>query len=215
MRENEEKLVSLKGISEKIIVDPYYYKKNIPGSIDDCYLRESAAELLLQAAKFLKDNHYFIVYDAWRPYKVQLALYQQFEQELKKKGIPEHQLKKVLRNYVDVPSKDPMKPANHLTGGAIDLTIACSGEGILNMGTGFDDFSEKSATDYYEKLSNLTKEEQTIRDNRRYLKEVMEKAGFTNYPEEWWHFDYGNQNWGKATGNIAIYGGILEIEHDK
>jgi len=23
----------------------------------------------------------------------------------------------------------------------------------------------------------------------------MTSAGFTNYPEEWWHFDFGNSFW--------------------
>lgn len=31
-------------------------------------------------------------------------------------------------------------------------------------------------------------------------------AGFINYPEEWWHFDYGNQFWAKLAGKKAIYG---------
>ncbi|MED4919243.1 M15 family metallopeptidase, partial [Geobacillus thermodenitrificans] len=50
-----------------------------------------------------------------------------------------------------------------------------------------------------------------IKENRKLLKSIMEKAGFTNYDEEWWHYDYGNQNWALKTGNEAIYGGVLEL----
>ena len=43
--------------------------------------------------------------------------------------------------------------------------------------------------------------------NRRLLYHVMVSAGFTNYPDEWWHFDYGNQNWALMSGRkAAVYG---------
>ena len=32
----------------------------------------------------------------------------------------------------------------------------------------------------------------------------MEDAGFTNYEEEWWHFDYGNQNWALEKGLLRF-----------
>ena len=35
----------------------------------------------------------------------------------------------------------------------------------------------------------------------------MAYAGFTNYPEEIWHFDRGNQFDGARTGAIAIWRG--------
>lgn len=39
----------------------------------------------------------------------------------------------------------------------------------------------------------------------------MTQAGFTNYPEVWWHYDFGNQFWGKITGEKAKYG-LADIE---
>ena len=35
----------------------------------------------------------------------------------------------------------------------------------------------------------------------------MSAQGFTAYHEEWWHFDYGDQFWGLATGRAACYAG--------
>ncbi|MCG4287414.1 D-alanyl-D-alanine dipeptidase, partial [Lactobacillaceae bacterium KNUT 0156] len=47
----------------------------------------------------------------------------------------------------------------------------------------------------------------TYRENRRLLYHVMTQAGFTNYIEEWWHFDYGNQNWATVSKrDFAVYG---------
>ncbi|ABO66610.1 MULTISPECIES: M15 family metallopeptidase [Geobacillus] len=202
--------MSLTGISEKIVVEPYYFQNNIPGAPNDCYLREGAVKRLLKAVHFLPVDHYFIVFDAWRPYKVQLALYRQFEKQLQLKGLAGNELKKELTKYVDRPSEDPMRPSNHLTGGAIDLTIA-NKQGPLNMGSKFDEFTEMSRTDYFEQIKNPSPLDREIKENRKLLKSIMEKAGFTNYDEEWWHYDYGNQNWALKTGNEAIYGGVLEL----
>jgi D-alanyl-D-alanine dipeptidase len=36
----------------------------------------------------------------------------------------------------------------------------------------------------------------------------MTGEGFANYPEEWWHFSWGDQMWARLTGApAAIYGG--------
>ncbi len=158
----------------------------------------------------LSNKHYLVVFDAWRPYEVQLELYRRLKEELQAKRILN--IEKELSLYVDTPSKDAMKPSNHLTGGAIDLTIATK-EVHLNMGTCFDDFSEGSRTDAYENMTDLNDEELLIRENRRMLKRIMENAGFANYSEEWWHYDYGNQNWAKSVGkHMAFYRGVLKLK---
>ncbi|KNB53169.1 M15 family metallopeptidase [Streptomyces caatingaensis] len=53
----------------------------------------------------------------------------------------------------------------------------------LDMGTGFDCFDTLSHT-----LDPRVTGEQ--RGNRLLLKDGLEKAGFRNLPEEWWHFTY-------------------------
>ncbi len=78
------------------------------------------------------------------------------------------------------------------------------------MGTSFDDFNEKSNTRYYEQLieagKKLSDEELIVSNNRRLLFHIMNRVSFTNYPEEWWHYDYGNQLWGKLKD--TVYGEI-------
>lgn len=78
----------------------------------------------------------------------------------------------------------------------------------LKMGTVFDGVHPETATRFYEELGSarLNDEGHQCLDNRRLLWNVMVKAGFSNYLEEWWHFDYGNQFDGARTGNPAIYG---------
>jgi D-alanyl-D-alanine dipeptidase len=37
----------------------------------------------------------------------------------------------------------------------------------------------------------------------------MTSVGFTNYVDEWWHFDFGDQNWAWMSGSDhAIHGKI-------
>jgi hypothetical protein len=43
------------------------------------------------------------------------------------------------------------------------------------------------------------------------LRIITGKAGFKNYEEEWWHFDYGNQRWSLYTNKPAIYGGVFKM----
>jgi zinc D-Ala-D-Ala dipeptidase len=80
----------------------------------------------------------------------------------------------------------------------------------LNMGTAFDEVSPATLTRYYEekvaKGEALSPRDQEALNNRRMFIDVMTKAGFSNYHEEWWHFDFGNQFDAKRTGRSAIYG---------
>lgn len=112
-----------------------------------------------------------------------------------------------ISKYVAIPTRDLMKPSPHLTGGAVDLTLA-NEQGWIDMGTGFDDFTEKAQLEWYERKASLSPQEKTIRDYRRLLRQVMENAGFVSNSEEWWHYDYGNRRWANATGGSILYYGI-------
>ena len=54
------------------------------------------------------------------------------------------------KKYVAFPSKDVAYLAPHLTGGAIDVTLADVHGKALDLGTAFDEMNEKSATRYFE-----------------------------------------------------------------
>ncbi len=81
----------------------------------------------------------------------------------------------------------------------------------LDMGTQFDSFEKTASPNFFEKIQkekNLSLEEKAILDNRRLLHYVMQRAGFTGYGEEWWHFSYGdNMNAVIANKPFAKYGG--------
>lgn len=208
-----EKLVPLEGLNHSgIEVEPQYFLQHQKGALKGCFARIGVVEKLLQAAKKLPNGFKLVILDAWRPLVVQQNLFEDFRSKLKEANPDWNDvtLDRETQRYVSLPSPDMHKPSPHLTGGAIDLTIKKESDSFLNMGTAFDDFTERSYTRYYERKiesgNRLSHDEGNYVRNRRMLYYLMINVGFTNYSEEWWHFDYGDQFWGKITGKPAIYG---------
>jgi len=202
-----EPLISLSNVSEKIKVFPYYYLQKLPGSVNGCFVREGVAQKLVSVAANLPRSIHLVILDGWRSYETQLALYHSTKNYFESQYDTEEQVLSRLSLFVSYPSKDPVKPAPHYTGGAVDLTLA-DNNGWLNMGTVFDEFIDEAFSDFFEKKKELTKEEIMIRDNRRMLRNAMEQEGFHANMDEWWHYDYGNLQWAEQKGMKPIYGGI-------
>ena len=76
------------------------------------------------------------------------------------------------------------------------------------MGIEFDDFSDLTNTNTFEKEGM----DKNIRDNRRILYTVMTEVGFTNLPSEIWHYDYGDRAWAFYNNEPALYKGIFKLE---
>ncbi len=193
--------------SNRLKYQPMYHEQGIEGAISSCYMRKEVGERLLKATELLPKQYSFLIYDAWRPYDVQYALYKEYYEQYKRQH-PEKKEEVILKEikaFVSVPSKDINTPFVHGTGGAVDLTIIDRDGTELQMGTPFDAFCEQSNTAYYEGKS----EDVIARDNRRLLYSIMMQAGFTNLPSEWWHYDYGNHFWAYYTRNNALYKGVL------
>lgn len=215
IKESEEELVDLardERLQSLIILSPQYYQQEVEGSIERMWVRKGVADALYRAALLLPKECKFKIWDVWRPLAVQQALFNKYLESLREKRpeLPEEELKKEAAKYVSLPSKDPKAPSPHNTGGAVDLTIVGPDGKELDMGTKFDHFGPEAKTIFYEeKLRGdvaLSERERLVLRNRRLLYSIMITAGFTNYEEEWWHFDFGNQFWGRIKGKVAIYG---------
>ncbi len=183
--------------------------QSIPESLKFIYLRKGVYERLKRALELLPQRYSLILFDGYRPYQVQASLFQLFFENIKNRNenLSDEEVVKETLKYVAYPSLMPEQTSPHISGGAIDLTIGNSNGEELDLGTMFDEISDKSATQYFELNS---KENEVALINRRILFNCMTTAGFQNYHEEWWHFDYGNRAWAIRSGSTIVhYGPIL------
>lgn len=188
-----------------------YPLRHMRNAQEQCFVRKEVYELLQRAAERLPEGYKFCILDAWRPFALQKELYEVYSGKIIRDFGLEHYTKenreRVIRKFVSDPVDNAEVPPVHTTGGAVDLTLLDEKGRELPMGTGFDAFTEKTDTAWYE-----GKREETIRDNRRLLYHVMTGVGFTNLPSEWWHFDYGDRFWGYYNHKPAIYRGVFTKE---
>lgn len=194
-----------------LICDSQYYLQGIPGAYRDCYARKQVAELLVKAESLLPDGLHLKIYDAYRPICIQERLWRFYRRqvEMQNPGLDQETLDFKTSFFVSKPSNDIMQPSLHNTGGAVDVTLVDQNYIELNMGTAFDDFTDKAWTNHFEKYDMSNPE---VQKNRRILYNTMLEAGFTNLPSEWWHYDYGTKFWGYFKNQKALYAGILDIE---
>ncbi len=211
-----EKLIDLAKLPSGygIVVEPKYFLDGVSGATFEQKLREEAVVRLVRAARLVASEGLRIkVWDAHRPLETQQGLFDGFWRMLSvaSPSLSYEQLMALTQTYVSVPSENITRPSPHFTGGPVDVTLVDRAGRELNMGTGFDHFGPEAATAYFENPRNIV----TLSDveammNRRRLYHAMIGAGFSNYSEEWWHFDFGNQFYARMTGRQAKYGPIAK-----
>lgn len=196
-------------LSPALRVYPAYRHLGIPDAVEDCQVRLEVFERLLRAAGSLPDGLMLVVLDAWRPIAVQQHLYRTLEAAMARHH-PQADaatLQRLTRQFVSPPSRDPLAPSPHLTGGAVDVTL-CDAQGRwLDMGSRFDEVGPRSFSAHYETAAAGDSAARAIRDRRRLLHNAMLAVGFSNLLSEWWHYDYGDQLWAWHRGQpAALYG---------
>ncbi|WP_019102941.1 M15 family metallopeptidase [Chromobacterium haemolyticum] len=121
------------------------------------------------------------VFDALRPGRVQRVLWDIV------KDTPQ-------RIYV----ADPARGSIHSFGMAVDLSVEDDGGRELNMGTGFDDFTELAQPQRESELQRTGRLSEAQLANRLLLRHCMSQAGFSGIATEWWHFEAADRDWVRA-----------------
>lgn len=148
------------------------------------YLAQAPAEAL---CKVQADAHKLglklKIYDSYRPVKAvsffqDWALKPETNPHIKAMYYPHHtRLELFEAGYI-------AKQSSHSRGSAVDLTlIDAKTNQNLDMGSAFDYFDDLSHTD-------SPKATEAQRKNRMILKDLMEKRGFKNFSQEWWHYSF-------------------------
>ncbi|PLS18839.1 D-alanyl-D-alanine dipeptidase [Bacillus sp. M6-12] len=211
----EEMLLLKENEGYPILLSPQYFLQEIPFATKDMYVRKTVHDKLFMASSKLPKGYQLVIWDTWRPVEVQQSLFDHYYRIFQSQFpfMSHKELIDYTQTYVSLPTDNEDSPPPHSTGGAVDLSICDSKGNLLPMGTSFDEMSPLSATRYFEDKLNqegtLSNSEQEALLNRRLLFDVMCSSGFTNYHEEWWHFDFGNQFWGTIKGKNAQYRTVL------
>ena len=172
-------LAEIGPLDPSIVVDLRYATSNnftgapLPGYLANrAFLRREAAAALARVQRNLLPQGLGIkIFDAYRPVRATLAMVDWTERVNR----PD------LLNDGYIASR-----SRHNLGLAVDLTLIDLATGReLEMGTAFDTFSVAAHT------VNATG---VAGKNRQTLKAAMEREGFVNYDQEWWHFSFGVPN---------------------
>lgn len=209
-----EEFVALRAVDPTIIQEMRYFTPhNFVGEPIDgykkpmCILTEPAAKALHKAQRALLRKGYSLkVYDCYRPQRAVDHFVRWAEdlddERMKAEFYPQVDKSRLFEDgYI-------AEKSGHSRGSTLDLTVVrlpaeptrpyvpgepltpCYGpkeqrfpDNSIDMGTGFDCFDTLSHTDD----PRIAGEQRAHRD---LLRDALVKVGFTNLPEEWWHFTY-------------------------
>jgi D-alanyl-D-alanine dipeptidase len=207
--------VYLKDIEPTIIENlRYFSNENFMGRKIDGYkanrvilTSEAAIALVKIQQELLKNGYSLVIYDAYRPQRA-VDFFMKWSKDSNDQVAKE-------KYYPDINKADVFKlgyvaeKSGHSRGSTVDLSIIRIGDslkpitfqkrqlkngsiipflddGSVDMSSSFDLFGEASHHD-----SNLIETEFLAR--RNYLRGIMKKNGFNDYPEEWWHYTLKNE----------------------
>lgn len=187
----EPELVDLAAVAPSISIDMRYAgPDNFVGEPIDgyerprCLLTPAAAHALARLQQDLESHGVGLrVYDCYRPQRAvdHFARWaaDASDERHKDRYYPRVEKSQLFdRGYIALRS-------GHSRGSTVDLTLVLSephgGTTEIDMGGHFDLFDPSSHTDSPEVGD-------PARRNRSFLRGAMERAGFENLPEEWWHY---------------------------
>ena len=118
-----------------------------------------------------------LVLDALRPQRVQQQLWD---------ALDGTDLQMYLAN--------PERGSIHSFGMALDITILDEAGSELDMGTGFDDLTERRIRRWSRRCWRAARSPTQHIANRQLLRDAMFQAGFQGINTEWWHYDCGDRD---------------------
>lgn len=167
------------GIDLRYATPDNFVGRDLYNPLDCAWLHRDAAAALERAVAWLamrRSDHRLLVLDALRPQRVQEQLWQALQ------GTE-------LLGYIAEPGRGSI----HSFGMAVDITIVDAAGRELDMGTGFDDLSERSHPALEDRLLAAGELETQHVANRQLLRDAMFQAGWVGIHSEWWHFDCGDR----------------------
>jgi len=154
------------------------------------FLQRDAASKLKTALAIIAQEHpgyRIVIWDAARPVFAQMALWQQVRGTERVAFV-----------------SNPRKGSLHNFGMAMDVSAQTAQGKLVDMGSNFDEYSvlataRRRTEDSLVQVGQLT--ERQVK-NRRILRDILQRAGFIQLPDEWWHFNAGGSDAVRASYRI-------------
>jgi len=171
---------------------------------DDWRIRTEIRQRIEKASTTLPIGLGFMIYEAYRSRQQQQCLWDPLYASLQRENPDWHadDLYTEAARWISPPDGFG---SGHQAGAAVDITLATLNRRPLDMGT---DINEK-ATPLTMTASPVA---ENIRKNRDILISALAKVGLENYPDEWWHFSYGDRLWAEVTGQTQAF--FAPIDYD-
>jgi len=188
--------------------------------------RDTAKALSVAQHSFLRKGYSLKVYDCYRPQRA-VDHFVDWAKDLDDERMKDEFYPRVEKDRLFEDGYIAEK-SGHSRGSTVDLTlvrlpakptrpyrpgeplVSCFApesvrfpDNSIDMGTGYDCFDTLSHT-----LDPRIKGKQ--RANRMLLKNTLEKAGFTNLPEEWWHFTLKDETFPDTFFDFPVWRRALE-----
>ena len=167
-----------------------------PLETNDWRIRRVIHDKVVACAENLPDGLCLMVFDAFRPRKRQWELWRPVFAKLTKDN-PDWSEAQVYTEASRWVSPPDGFGSGHQAGAAVDVKFARPDRSELDFGGPMKGISGIAPTAW-----PVPPE---IRKNRDMLVAAMHATGMVNYPDEWWHFSYGDRLWAEVTNQNEAF----------
>ncbi|MBL4812031.1 MAG: D-alanyl-D-alanine carboxypeptidase family protein [Rhodobacteraceae bacterium] len=167
-----------------------------PIETTDWRIRRVVFDKVMACAEALPDGLCLMMFDAFRPRARQWELWKPVFARITKDhpDWSEAQVYTETSRWVAPPDG---LGSGHQCGAAVDVKLARPDRSELEFGGPMKGLTGVAPTAW-----PVCDE---WRKNRDTLVAAMEATGMVNYPDEWWHFNYGDRLWAEVTGRDTAF----------
>lgn len=171
-----------------------------PLETTDWRIRRIIHDKVMACSEALPDGLCLMIFDAFRPRERQWELWHPVVAKITQNN-PDWTKAQVYTEASRWVAPPDGLGSGHQAGAAVDVKLARPDRTELDFGGAMKGLTGIAPTDW-----PVSPE---IRKNRDMLVAAMHAVGMINYPDEWWHFSYGDRLWAEVTNqNEAFFAPI-------
>ena len=162
----------------------------------DWRIRRVVRDKVVACSERLPDGLCLMIFEAFRPRSRQWELWQPVYQQILEEH-PDWSKEQVYEEASRWVAPPDGFGSGHQAGAAIDVKLAMADRTELDFGGPMKGLSGLAPTDW--PVSPI------VRKNRDMLVAALHGVGMVNYPDEWWHFCYGDRLWAEITNRNEAF----------